>query len=160
VLTLRLTTPGEVAAVTAIEAAADTGEWLGDTGHAWHERALADPAQEHLVAGEPGALLGFAVLAGLDRRDRVIELRRMVVAPALRGTGKGRALLQAVLTRALRQHQAARVWLDVKPDNLRARSLYESEGFTVTDVLTQQLDPAGTTGLLVMQHVRPHESAP
>ncbi|MGE5132552.1 MAG: GNAT family N-acetyltransferase [Gemmatimonadota bacterium] len=156
-LTLRLSTPGDVAELAALELAADTGQWLGETGRAWHERALADPDQEHLAAGEPGALRGFAVLAGLCHRDRGIELRRMVVAAPFRGTGQGRALLRAALTRACCHHRARRVWLDVKPGNLRARSLYESEGFTVVALPAHGPDPRGATGLVVMERACPGE---
>jgi len=48
--------------------------WLGKIGAAWHERALADPDQEHLVTERAGDLCGFAVLAGLGHPDQVIEL--------------------------------------------------------------------------------------
>jgi len=73
---------------------------------------------------------GFAVLAGVQTGDGAIELRRMVVSPALSATGRGRALLRAVLARAGQDHRAARVWLDVKPRNPRARRLYGTAGFT------------------------------
>jgi diamine N-acetyltransferase len=147
---LRATTPDDLAEVHAMEQAADTGQWLGETGRRWHEQALADPDQAHLAVGPSGALTAFAVLAGLERGDRVIELRRMVVAPASRGTGQGRALLRAALAYAYDQHGARRVWLDVRPGNQRARSLYEAEGFApVADA-----GPAPGDDLLVMEHRR------
>jgi diamine N-acetyltransferase len=144
-LTLRPTTEADLPSVTAWEAERDTGRWLGDTGPSWHRRALADPAQEHLIAVEDVVenvaeeiaggtrVVGFAVLAGL--RDPEVELRRMVVAPGHRGAGRGRALLRAVLARATGRHRATEVWLDVKASNARARALYESEGFAVTRTL-------------------------
>ena len=151
-LALRLTTADDLDQVSAIEQAADTGQWLGETGPTWHERALADPDQAHLAAGEPGVMTGFVVLAGLQRSDRVIELRRMVVAPAFRGRGQGRALLQAALARAYHQNCAQRVWLDVKTGNLRARSLYESEGFVAVAGPAPGPGSEGTSDLLVMEH--------
>jgi len=39
--TIRLGTPGDLARVAALEAAADTAVWLAETGLAWHERARA-----------------------------------------------------------------------------------------------------------------------
>lgn len=149
-LELRVTTLDDLADVHAMEQAADTGQWLGETGRRWHEQALADPDQEHLAAGPRGALTGFAVLAGLERADRVIELRRMVVAPASRGTGQGRALLRAAIARAYDQHGAARVWLDVRPGNQRARSLYQAEGFAPV----AGVGPAPGDDLLVLEHRR------
>lgn len=130
-LTLCPTTAGDLAELAAMEADPDTGRWLGDTGLGWHERAMADPDQEHLAAWAGGELAGFVVLAGLGRADRSIELRRMVITPRFRGAGRGRALLLAALGRARGQHRAGRVWLDVKAGNVRARSLYLAMGFTL-----------------------------
>jgi ribosomal protein S18 acetylase RimI-like enzyme len=141
-------TAADIDAVAALEATPDTAGWLGETGRSWHLRILADPDAEHLVAagpptgsaigpatvspaGQDGAIAGFSVLAGLRRRDRVIELRRMVIAGDRRGAGLGRRLLRATVARAYDQHAARRVWLDVKDDNLRAQTLYQSEGFVV-----------------------------
>jgi diamine N-acetyltransferase len=152
VLTLRATTSGDLVHVAAWEDQADTSVWLGETGRAWHEAVLADPDQEHLIAEDAGGPAGFAVLAGVRTGDGAIEVRRMVVSPAFRGTGRGRALLRAALARARCEHRAAQVWLDVKPHNVRARRLYESEGFVLTRTIASALTgPDGaTTDLLVM----------
>jgi diamine N-acetyltransferase len=76
----------------------------------------------------------------------------MVVSSAFRGAGRGRELLRAALARARREHHASQVWLDVKAGNLRARRLYESEGFTpARTVPGGATEPDGTvTDLLVM----------
>jgi ribosomal protein S18 acetylase RimI-like enzyme len=137
-------TAADIDAAAALEATPDTAGWLGETGRSWHLRILADPDAEHLVAagpptgpatvsraGQDGAIAGFSVLAGLRRRDRVIELRRMVIAGDRRGAGLGRRLLRATVARAYGQHAARRVWLDVKDDNVRAQTLYQSEGFVI-----------------------------
>jgi ribosomal protein S18 acetylase RimI-like enzyme len=126
VLTIRPTKTEDLDRVVAIEAAADTKQWLGNTGRSWHERALADPDQEHLLAVYDGAVIGFGVLAGAGTGDGTIELRRMVVHPASRGGGHGRALLEAVSRRAQDRHGARQVWPDVKTHNQRARGLYEA----------------------------------
>jgi len=78
----------------------------------------------------------------------VIELRRMVVHPEFRGRRLGRSLLRSTTRRAYAQHGASRVWLDVKPDNRRARMLYESEDFVPTAA-------EETSELLVMIHQPP-----
>jgi hypothetical protein len=109
-LTLRPTTSGDLAYVTSWEADPDTAAWLGETGAAWHARALRDPGQEHVTAWAGTSPVGFAVLAG-------------------------RALLRAVLVRARRDHGAREVWLDVKAHNHRARTLYASVRFAVTRTL-------------------------
>ncbi|MBE3007887.1 GNAT family N-acetyltransferase [Microbispora sp. NEAU-D428] len=153
-LRTRPTVHEDLARLVEWETDPDTSVWLGETGRDWHERALADPNQDHILAERDGALSGFAVLAGIRRTDRVLELRRMVVSPAQRGAGRGRALLRAALACAYEHHGAGRVWLDVKAHNRRARALYESEGFAVTDVLAGAVgEPDGTaTDLVIMVH--------
>lgn len=152
-LTLRPTTPHDLHDLTGWETEPDTSTWLGETGHNWHTRALADLDQEHVVASAGEALVGFAVLAGL-RGSEGIELRRMAVAPTHRGTGRGRALLQAVLVRAYQHHRAPTVWLDVKEHNRRARSLYETSGFVVRETHRKAIaEPDGTASdLVIMVH--------
>ncbi|MPZ63616.1 MAG: GNAT family N-acetyltransferase [Propionibacteriales bacterium] len=151
-LSIRPTAVADLAVVTALEDEPDTAEWLCETGPAWHERALQDPDQEHLVAEYDGGTAGFMVLAGLRRSDGVLELRRIVAAPAVRRTGVGRAMLKAAVACAIDVHDARRVWLDVKTQNVRARTLYESEGFVPTRTITEAIAEAdGTTSdLLVM----------
>jgi diamine N-acetyltransferase len=73
-VSIRPGTAADLAGGAALETGPDTARWLGETGLAWHERALADPDQEHLVAEEDGHLAGFAVLAGLRDGGPAIEL--------------------------------------------------------------------------------------
>jgi ribosomal protein S18 acetylase RimI-like enzyme len=43
------------------------------------------------------------------------------------------------------------MWLDVKPDNRRARALYESEGFTVERELpADPREPGGPVAMVVL----------
>ncbi|MFI2372766.1 GNAT family N-acetyltransferase [Streptomyces sp. NPDC018833] len=153
---IRPTTFEDLPELVAWERDTDTQGWLGKTGQAWHGSALTDSDQDHLVSDRDGVLSGFAVLAGVRRADRVVEIRRVVVSPALRGAGFGRELLRGLLTRAYKYHEASCVWLDVKVGNLRARSLYESEGFTVNDahpVAGAETDDV-PAALIIMVHRR------
>jgi ribosomal protein S18 acetylase RimI-like enzyme len=153
---IRPTTTQDLVHLAALETAPDTSAWLGETGLAWHERALADPDQEHLVAETAGTLAAFVLLAGLRDGQGAIEVRRMAVLLEFRRTGHGRALLRAALAHAYDLHGARRVWLDVKTQNLRARALYESEGFILTQTLANAVTEADGTAsdLLVMDHTR------
>jgi len=56
-------------------------------------------------------------------------LEELYVAPAKRGQGLGRALLEAAMETARRQG-AARIELGTSEDDTAARALYESAGFT------------------------------
>ena len=122
-LTLRRTTDEDLGRVLAIESAVDATDWLGETGRAWHERSRSDPDQAHLVAVLDDTVVGFGVTAGLRTVEGVVELRRMVIDPAHRSRGLGRSLLRTMTSRAYAAG-AHRVWLDAKPDNVRARALY------------------------------------
>ena len=56
-------------------------------------------------------------------------LEELYVAPDRRGHGLGRALLEAAMDHA-RQRGAARIDLNTSVDDVAARALYESAGFT------------------------------
>lgn len=60
-----------------------------------------------------------------------VHLGRVIVSPALRGTGAGRLLCEKLIARALESTGASRVTLRVYRDNKAARSLYASLGFSV-----------------------------
>ncbi len=74
---------------------------------------------------DDGRLLGYFVAQpGVDE----LHLLNLTVSPEHQGRGLGRALLEAVvgLTRA---QPAARLLLEVREGNLRARRLYAGRGF-------------------------------
>lgn len=136
---LRQTRPEDLDGVIGLEESEDTCDWLGTTGRAWHETALADPDQWHLVftkghpsrdAGEEDSeeIVGFVVLAGLSKPGPV-EMRRMVISAVQRGKGYGRQLLGEVFRLIDGVPDRDRIWLDVSHDNERAQALYESVGF-------------------------------
>lgn len=130
---VRRTRPRDLEAVVEVEEGADTRRWVGEGGMDWHRQVLQDGDKEHWVLVDRlGRVYAFGVLAGLGQPGAV-ELRRMVVAPAGRGQGLGRLLLRHLLEQALARPQVSRVWLDVGADNVRARSLYRSFGFTAEE---------------------------
>lgn len=72
-----------------------------------------------------GELLGYQiVMAGLDE----LHLLNITVAPAHQGQGHALLLLRALEEHA-RREDAHWLWLEVRPSNARARSLYEHFGF-------------------------------
>jgi ribosomal-protein-alanine N-acetyltransferase len=70
--------------------------------------------------------VGYVLLIGGDD----VHLAELVVHPAHRREGRGRALLRAAIDR---QESGTRVTLAVAADNDPARSLYESVGFRRID---------------------------
>jgi ribosomal protein S18 acetylase RimI-like enzyme len=68
--------------------------------------------------------------------DREVELARLIVAPAVRGQGVGRRLVDE-LVRVARQSGQRLIFLRVHPDNKRAIRLYLGLGFRRQDALTE-----------------------
>ena len=71
-------------------------------------------------------------------QHRVIEaggvhLGRIIVAPAMRGTGLGRVLVEQLITKALAATSAGHVTLRVYRDNPQALALYRGFGFEMID---------------------------
>jgi GNAT superfamily N-acetyltransferase len=99
---------------------------------------IADRIGELLDAGETKVLLagdgpeGLAVLRfrpNLWSRALECYLAELYVVPARRGQGLGRALMEASLDVA-RREGADRIELGTSDDDVAARALYESMGFT------------------------------
>jgi ribosomal protein S18 acetylase RimI-like enzyme len=95
-------------------------------------------AHEQLRSGEIAALFGgagpdgFAQLrfhASLYEPGPDACLEELWVRPTTRGTGLGRALLAAAMGHA-RDQGASRIELNTSTDDVAARALYESVGFT------------------------------
>ncbi|MCI2416588.1 GNAT family N-acetyltransferase [Saccharopolyspora sp. K220] len=84
------------------------------------------PVGEFLVVRVDGQVLGCGALR--TEPGGIGEIRRMWIAPELRGKGAGRALLAALEERA-RQHGCALVRLDTAAELHEARALYASSGY-------------------------------
>lgn len=72
-----------------------------------------------------GKLVGYAVFIVAVGECHILNI---CIHPTLHGQGLGRKLLSAVLTLA-KDAQAKCIFLEVRPSNRHAISLYESEGF-------------------------------
>lgn len=83
-------------------------------------------------AAPGGALVGYACLHWrLDTvaAQEVVCLHDLFVTPDVRGTGAGRALLDAAADVARQRGAAALVW-STAPDNTTAQALYDRTGAT------------------------------
>lgn len=81
-------------------------------------------------------LVGYMMLFGLNRADKSIELRRIVIDQ--KGLGFGRESLKLIVIYCFEQLHAQTLWLDVYADNDRAIYLYESLGFKKYDTMDIQ----------------------
>lgn len=98
---------------------------------------LVDALRDHatsrvLLALADGAPVGIAIcFLGLSTfaARPLLNVHDLAVVPAWRGRGIGRALLTAA-EKLARREACCKLTLEVQEDNLRARGLYESFGFT------------------------------
>ena len=152
-LRLRPTREDDLDYVVAAEAASDNAPYLAPSPREEHLSFLRDPRQRHLIAESGERPVGFALLR-LHPDDRAVELRRLAVTE--KGRGYGRAALRLAMALAFEEHGAHRLWLDVKPHNERARSLYRSAGFVEEGTLRDALYHGGRfESLVVMSILRP-----
>jgi diamine N-acetyltransferase len=155
-LRLRATRDDDVDYVVAAEADPDNAPFLAPSPREEHLDFMRDAGQRHLVAEAAGRRVGF-VLLRLHPADRAVELRRLAVTE--KGRGHGRAALRAAIALAFEEHDAHRLWLDVKPHNERARALYRSEGFVEEGTLRDALYSGDRfESLVVMSLLRPEWS--
>lgn len=98
---------------------------------AWSRAAMSEefssPHGWYIVDVEESQIVGYA---GLRAPTRAVDadVQTIAVREGFRGTGRGRALLRAMIAEA-RARGAREVFLDVRDDNPAAIGLYESEGF-------------------------------
>lgn len=123
--------------------AAEVGRLLDDFNREFGDatpgpRVLASRVRELLAGGDTAVLLagegpdGLALLRfrpGLWSAGLECHLAELYVVPELRGLGIGRALLEASMELA-RERGAAHIDLGTSVDDVAARALYESAGFT------------------------------
>ena len=110
-------------------------------------RVLADPNAEYLLAGDPAmgvCQLRYRYCVWTESDDCWLE--DIFVEEAARGSGMGRALMDAAFERA-RARNCARMELDVNEANPAALSLYESLGFGAWS------DPPGGRNLLMRRRL-------
>jgi GNAT superfamily N-acetyltransferase len=103
------------------------------------ERLLADSNTEFLLADEGVCQLRYRLSVWTATEDCWLE--DLFVTEAARGTGVGRALIEAAFDRA-RARGCKRIQLDVADDNSRAIDVYRAAGFGVdgdTRLITRRL---------------------
>jgi len=134
---LRPTTENDLPFVVETERDAAQSRYVSEQSKEQHAIYLADPNIRHLIIENEERAAGYLILAGLNDPNESIEFRRMVVAE--KGTGLGRKALRLVKAIVFEELGAHRLWLDVKDFNIRARHLYETEGFTVEGIWREHL---------------------
>ena len=133
------------------EGSAENRSFVSGWARDQHLAALTSEDLSHLIIESiaDSSRVGYVILAGMADANQSIEFRRIVVTE--KGRGYGKEALRLVKQLAFEELKAHRLWLDVKEHNLRARNLYQSEGFVQEGVLRECIKAeAGFESLVVM----------
>ena len=123
-MTCRAATRDDLDAIMALERAAFPTDAWSRTAMA---AELASPHGRYLVDEEDGRIVGYGGVRAV-RGASDADIQTIALEPRVRGGGRGRALLRALLEEA-RERGAREMFLEVRADNPVACGLYVSEGF-------------------------------
>jgi RimJ/RimL family protein N-acetyltransferase len=126
--TLRPATTGDADYIAGAEAVPEIARFILPWPAAEHATRMAESTFGYYVCeDEAGAPVGYAILRGIGEPNRSIELMRLAATERDRGIGS--ALLSMITREAFENLDAHRFWLDVFPENDRARHVYRRFGF-------------------------------
>jgi ribosomal-protein-alanine N-acetyltransferase len=123
-MTLRAASVADLDAIMALERASFPGDAWSD---AMMREELGSAHGWYVVDDEAGRIVGYGGLRAV-RGATDADIQTIALAAEVRGRGRGRTLLRALLGEAGRRgvHD---VFLEVRADNPVAQALYVSEGF-------------------------------
>lgn len=118
----------DIETIVSIESEEENLQFIFPNSKKEHHNLILDENIEHLLLkSEDNQLIGFAILAGLNNKNKSIEFRRIVIKE--KGKGYGRMAIKELKKYSFNNLNCHRLWLDVLETNKRARNLYKSEGF-------------------------------
>jgi ribosomal protein S18 acetylase RimI-like enzyme len=111
-----------------------------------HERELGDAGNAYFIGLAEGKPVGFVIVQHWGSTSGATLIKRIAVAD----TGKkiGRELLSQVIATILAETGAQRIWLDVRPHNVRAQRSYSALGFQIET--REGSDFPGSSEMLLM----------
>ena len=126
---IRPTNPLDLPFVLNAERAPENSPFVVNWSEEKHQASLADPDVHHVVVFRTGTEtpVGYVILRGLCDPSGPIELKRLLIVD--KGKGLGRSTLELIKEFVFDQLKRRRLWLNVLPNNRRARNLYQSTGF-------------------------------
>lgn len=123
---------------------------------------LAGPHNRYVVDTEPEGdrerIVGYGGVRSL-RGSTDADIQTLAIAAADRGSGRGRALLRALLAEAA-QRGAREVFLEVRADNPPATALYVSEGFCEIGRRRGYYQPDDVDAVVMRLDLRGHAAGP
>jgi RimJ/RimL family protein N-acetyltransferase len=121
-------TPQDIAEVMRIERLPGYDAYVGAWSAEEHAAEMGSPAARYLGWREGDGLAGFVIFQKF--LDPVVRLRRIAVAQP--GAGLGTDLLRGAVGWLFAATAAEAVDLHVRPENHRARTVYDREGFILS----------------------------
>jgi RimJ/RimL family protein N-acetyltransferase len=153
---IRTAISADLPRIVALERLPESQRYVGEWTEEHHASAMAGPnARYYIHEDDEGMIQAYVILLGFEEGNSSIEFKRFVVAQP--GHGLGRRLLAEILRIVFDEIGAHRFFLDVVEDNLRARHLYKSFGFTEECVLREATQRDGAWLSLVLMSLLDHE---
>lgn len=154
-MTLRAATPADLEAIMLIERRSfPTDAWSAETMAA----ELASPHGQYLVDEHDGVVVGYGGVRALKSSPDA-DIQTIALMAEHRGTGRGRALLRALLA-AARDRGAREVFLEVRADNPTAAGLYLAEGFEEIGRRPRYYQPDDVDAIVMRRDLRRHPLSP
>lgn len=150
-MTLRDARPDDLDAIMAIEQRSfPTDAWSRDT----MASELASPHGRYLVDERGGAIVGYGGVRALQGGADA-DIQTIALLAEVRGQGRGRALLRALL-QAAADRGAHEVFLEVRADNPPAEGLYRAEGFEEIGRRPRYYQPDDVDAIVMHLDLRRH----
>ncbi len=120
---------GDVQYITSAQKMPHIRDYISEIGYDDIVNSITRPDEAFLIGTDVDEnRVAYAYLRGIGSSNRCIELRQIAVTHTAGGVG--RMFLELLMSEAFEQHNAHRFWLDVFPQNARARHVYQTCGFT------------------------------
>ncbi|WP_101847194.1 ribosomal protein S18-alanine N-acetyltransferase [Zhihengliuella sp. ISTPL4] len=150
-MTLRDAGPADLDAIMDIENRSfPTDAWSRET----MASELASPHGRYLVDEEDGAVVGYGGVRALQGNADA-DIQTIALLADVRGQGRGRALLRALLQTAV-DRGAREIFLEVRADNPPAEGLYRAEGFEEIGRRPRYYQPDDVDAIVMRLDLRRH----
>ncbi|SDQ97827.1 ribosomal protein S18-alanine N-acetyltransferase [Microbacterium sp. cf332] len=151
-MSLRTATRDDLDAIMSLEESSFPSD-------AWSRTAmsaeLASPHGRYLVDVEDGRVVGYGGVRAIHGAADA-DIQTIALDAGLRGVGRGRALLRALVGEA-RERGARELFLEVRADNPVAHGLYVSEGFVEIARRPRYYQPDDVDAVIMQLNLRDEE---
>ncbi len=139
ILSLRKTELRDLGFVCSLESNEENAKFIIQWSKEKHEKAIENTDIVHLIVEDSqwNHPVGYIIIAGLENPNLNLELVRITIGE--KGKGYGKESCRLIKNWVFTKHNANRLWLDVKVNNMRAFHLYKKQGFVVEGTLRECL---------------------